>query len=182
MGSSENTMEAKAHSRKRRQEYRWAKAHLRTMFSTYWYITNKPFTVPNCTGSRAFKSIPFVALEDPPKNPMHQSFIGEKGKVPTQVVYVERIPGNVTGTFITDLSDALNEVSGIFGSLCPMRTSRRSSRDWPAEFIEWIRKQCLIRYVPTSNHSKRDCHMSYHPQSESLPTGEAQVGQEPDYK
>ena len=98
---------------KRRQEHRWADAHLRTMFSTYWHITNKPFTVRNCTGCRAFKSIPFVALEDPPKNPMHQSFIEEKGKVLTQVVYAERTPGNVTGTFITDLSGALNEVSGI---------------------------------------------------------------------
>jgi hypothetical protein len=54
-----------------------------------------------------------VALEDPPKNPMHQSFIGEKGKILTHVVYVERIPGNLTRTDITGLSDALNEVSGI---------------------------------------------------------------------
>jgi hypothetical protein len=54
-----------------------------------------------------------VALEDPPKKPIHQSFIGEKGKILTRVVYVERIPGNLTGTNVTNLSDALNEVSGI---------------------------------------------------------------------
>jgi hypothetical protein len=44
---------------------------------------------------------------------MHQSFIGEKGKILTHVVYVERIPVNLTRTDITGLSDALNEVSGI---------------------------------------------------------------------
>uniref|UniRef100_A0A2N9FDU4 Reverse transcriptase Ty1/copia-type domain-containing protein n=1 Tax=Fagus sylvatica TaxID=28930 RepID=A0A2N9FDU4_FAGSY len=41
---------------------------------------------------------------------MHQSFIGEKGKILTHVVYLERIPGNLTGTNSTDLSDALNEI------------------------------------------------------------------------
>jgi hypothetical protein len=54
-----------------------------------------------------------VALEDPPKNPMHQSFIGEKGNILIHIVYVERIPVNLTRTDITGLSDALNEVSGI---------------------------------------------------------------------
>jgi hypothetical protein len=54
-----------------------------------------------------------VALEDPPKRPMLQSFIGEKGKIPTHVVYLERIPENLTGTNSIDLSDALIEVNGI---------------------------------------------------------------------
>jgi hypothetical protein len=44
---------------------------------------------------------------------MLQSFIGEKGKILTHVVYLERIPDNLTGTNSTDLSDALIEVSGI---------------------------------------------------------------------
>jgi hypothetical protein len=55
-----------------------------------------------------------VALEDPPKKPMLQSFIGEKGKILTHVVYLEWIPDNLTGTNGTDLSNALNEDSGIF--------------------------------------------------------------------
>jgi hypothetical protein len=54
-----------------------------------------------------------VALEDPPKKPMLQSFIGEKRKILTHVVYLERIPDNLTGSNGTDLSDALNEDRGI---------------------------------------------------------------------
>ena len=72
-----------------------------------------PVTGHNRTGYWAFNSIPFMALEDPPKNPIHQSFIGEKGKILTHVVYVEWISGDLTKTNITSLSDALNEVNGI---------------------------------------------------------------------
>jgi hypothetical protein len=43
----------------------------------------------------------------------HQSFIGEKGKIISRVVYVERIPGNLTRADITGLPGALNKVSGI---------------------------------------------------------------------
>ncbi len=83
------------------------------MFNTHWHVINEPFTGHNYAGYRAFNSIPFVALEDPPKRPMLQSFIGEKGKIQTHVVYLERIPDNLTGTNSTDLSDALIKVSGI---------------------------------------------------------------------
>ena len=113
MRCNEITMKAKAHSGKRRQAYRWVEAHLRIMFNMYWHIANEPFTGHNHTGCRAFNSIPFVALEDSPKNPIHQSFIGEKGKILTHVVYVERISGDLTKTNITSLSDALNEVNEI---------------------------------------------------------------------
>jgi hypothetical protein len=83
----------------------------------------------NYTGCRALNLIPFVTLEDPPRKPMLQSFIGEKGKILTHVVYLERIPDDLTGMNITDLTEALNEDSGIFGNLCPVRIPRRSSRD-----------------------------------------------------
>ena len=42
-----------------------------------------------------------------------QSFIGEKGKIISRVVCIERIPGNLTRADITGLPGALNEVSGI---------------------------------------------------------------------
>ncbi len=90
---------------------------------------DETYTGHNYTGCRAFNSIPFVALEDPPRKPMLQSFIGEKGKILTHVVYLERIPDNLTGMNSTDLTEALIEDSGIFGSLCPMHIPRRSSRD-----------------------------------------------------
>ncbi len=54
-----------------------------------------------------------MTLEDPPREPIHQSFIGEKGTIPTHVVYFERIPGKLTGINSTDLQGALNEDSGI---------------------------------------------------------------------
>ena len=138
---------------KRRQGYRWAKAHLRTMLGTYWYITNKPFTMPNCTGSRAFKSIPFVALEDPPKNPMHQSFIGEKGKALTHGVYVERIPGNLTGTFITGFSDALNEVSGFWQSL--LSAYFETVVTWPTSRIHWMNSETVSHTLCTNVKSSQ---------------------------
>jgi hypothetical protein len=47
------------------------------------------------------------------KSQGHQSFIGEKGRIISRVVCVERIPGNLTRANITGLPDALNEVSGI---------------------------------------------------------------------
>ena len=142
MGYIEPTMEDKAHSRKWRQAFNRVKAHFMIKCSIRIDTSyNEPFTGHNCAGGRAFISIPFVTLEDPPREPIHQSFIGEKGKILTHIVYAERIPGNLTGTNITDLSGALNGVSGIFGSLCPVRISRQSSRNWLAEFIEWIRKQ-----------------------------------------
>ena len=94
----------------------------------------EPFTGHNCAGGRAFISISFVTLEDPSREPIHQSFIGEKGKISAYVVYFKRIPDKMTGLNSTDLPGALNEDSGIFGSLCPVRVSRRSSRDWIAEF------------------------------------------------
>ena len=141
MGYIEPTMEDKAHSRKWRQAFNRVKAHFMIKCSIRIDTSyNEPFTGHNCAGCRAFNSIPFVTLEDPPKKPMHQSFIGEKGRFLTHVVYLERIPDNLTGRSSTDLSDTLNEDSGIFGSLCPVRVSRRSSRDWIAEFIEWIRQ------------------------------------------
>ena len=90
---------------------------------------NEPFTGHNCTGGRSFISIPFVTLEDPPRESIHQSFIGEKGKIPVYPVYFKRIPDKMAGLNSTDLPGALNEDSGMFGSLCPVRVSRRSSRD-----------------------------------------------------
>ena len=90
---------------------------------------NEPFTGHNCAGCWTFISIPFVTLEDPPRDPIHQSFIGEKGKTPAHAVYFKQIPDKLTGLNSTDLPSALNEDSGIFGSLCPVRVSRRSSRD-----------------------------------------------------
>ena len=47
------------------------------------------------------------------KSRRHQSFIGEKGKIISQVVCIERIPGNLGRADITGLPGALNEVSGI---------------------------------------------------------------------
>jgi hypothetical protein len=47
------------------------------------------------------------------KSQGHQSFIGEKGRIISRVVCVERTPGNLTRTDITGLPGALNEVSGI---------------------------------------------------------------------
>jgi hypothetical protein len=43
----------------------------------------------------------------------HQSFIGEKGKIISRVVCVERIPGNLSRVDITSLPGALNGVGGI---------------------------------------------------------------------
>jgi hypothetical protein len=43
----------------------------------------------------------------------HQSFIGEKGKIISRVVYVERIPGILSRADITGLPGAFNEVGGI---------------------------------------------------------------------
>ena len=139
MGYVEPTMEDKAHSRKWRQAFNRVKAHFMIKCSIRIDTSyNEPFTGHNCAGGRAFISIPFVTLEDPPRESIHQSFIGEKGKIPIYPVYFKRIPDKMTGLNSTDLPGALNEDSGMFGSLCPVRVSRRSSRDWIAEFIEWI--------------------------------------------
>ncbi len=54
-----------------------------------------------------------MALEESPKGQMHQSFIGEKGKIITHVVYGGRTPGNLTRTDVTGFTGALNEVGGI---------------------------------------------------------------------
>jgi hypothetical protein len=47
------------------------------------------------------------------KSRRHQSFIGEKGKIISRVVCVERIPGNLSRADIASLPGALNEVGGI---------------------------------------------------------------------
>ena len=128
MGYIEPTMEDEA--RECRKAFNRVKAHFMIKCSIRIDTSyNELFTGHNCAGCRTFIWIPFVTLEDPPREPIHQSFIGEKGKTPAHAVYFKRIPDKLTRLNSTNLPGALNEDSGIFGSLCPVRVSRRSSRD-----------------------------------------------------
>ena len=60
---------------------------------------------------------------------------------------------------------------------CRAHTSRHSSRDCTAEFIEWVRRQQPLCHEPTSNQSNKGCHKSNHPQSANHPVVKAQMGQ-----
>jgi hypothetical protein len=87
-----------------------------------------------CTGHPTL--IPFVALEDSLRAGMTSKLHRRKRKDHKPVVCVERIPGNLTRADITGLPGALNEVGGILMFPARAHTSRYSSRDCPAEFIE----------------------------------------------
>ena len=128
------------------------------------------------------------------KSRRHQSFIGEKGRIISRVVCVERIPDNLSkadSIHLLSWTDYLIKAESRYhrpprcikwgrwdiSVSCQAYTSRHSPRDYPAEFIEWTRRQQSLRLVLTSNQFKLGCHKSYHPQSESPTAGKAQVGQ-----
>jgi hypothetical protein len=96
--------------------------------------------------------------------------------------YVERIPGNLTRADITDRPSALNEVGVILtipAKLIPRDTHhvavQPNSLNEVGVNILYVMYQRLIS-------QKKDCHKSYHPQSESHTAGRAQVGRKTNYK